>query len=63
MIVLGNILGPAMTDTLNTPDCSSARRAYQAPAVVEYGTLRDVTLTVGTLSAKNDGGGGNTKTA
>lgn len=35
---------------------SSARKAYVAPEVVEYGSLRDITLAVGS-TGKNDGGG------
>ena len=34
---------------------SSARKAYVAPGVVEYGSLRDITLAIG-ATGKNDGG-------
>ena len=33
---------------------SSARKAYVAPDVVEYGSLRDITLALG-ATGKNDG--------
>jgi hypothetical protein len=47
----------------NAPQGPVPKRIYKRPTLNTYGTLRDITRTVGNTSAKNDGGGGNTKTA
>jgi hypothetical protein len=39
------------------------RQKYDRPIVVVYGDIRDITRTVGSTSAMNDGGSGKTKTA
>jgi hypothetical protein len=47
-----------------TAVCAASLKAYEAPELVEYGTLRDLTLAVATTTANADGGTGQTnKTA
>lgn len=36
---------------------------YSTPKLVIYGDIRTITQTLGTTSAKNDGGSGSSKTA
>ena len=50
-----NVLPPNNTDVPAEP--SQAKAAYAAPTLVRWGTLRDMTLAVGS-SGNNDGGKG-----
>lgn len=46
---------PQMSANHECASASSARKPYVAPEVVEYGSLADITLTVGS-NGKVDGG-------
>ncbi len=45
-------------DDAQAAGSSSVRKAYRAPLLVEWGSLRDVTQTAGKTSTHTDGGKG-----
>lgn len=53
------------SDPSNDMQSNFKRKAYASPEVIEYGTLRDVTLTVGRNGASDGpaGRGNNNKTS
>ena len=47
-----------MTDFSDVADRTNSARAYKTPEIIEYGTLRDLTLTVANTTV-SDGAGNN----